>query len=45
MPDNSIEILIEVRDGSVYALMPDGTENYLGSYEKAIRIALGEFND
>lgn len=45
MSGNRIEIPIEIRDGGVYALMPDGTEQYLGSYEKAVRIACGEFND
>lgn len=45
MTNDHIELPIEIRDGGVYVLNPDGTEHYLGSYEKAIRIALGEFED
>lgn len=45
MDEEHIEIPIEIREGSVYALMPDGTAHYLGSYEKAIRTYCGEFSD
>ena len=39
------EIRIEVREALVVAVDPDGTETVLGTYERLVRMALGEFRE
>ena len=36
------EVSIEVREALVVAVDPDGTETVLGTYERLVRMALGE---
>lgn len=44
MPETTF-VGIEMRDGLIYLIYPDGSEWYLDSWERLVRIALGEFNE